>query len=451
MKKRKSLFTSVFAKYMSLFSLFLVAGILVVGVTQLLLSTTFWVREQRQSLAEDARLLALNITEQVERDAFSEYLPPALNDNDVVQELVETVSLTSDIEVLLTDARGDLLLLASEKGSDPVRGDHLSAEIMEGLQQSDGTYFISGTLDGLFTKDRYAVAEPIYHRNQKMGYVFVMTTAGSLGMYLRAQVRMYLLAALIALLLGTIGCYIITHRMVKPLRQMAAVTRRFGEGDFSARVQVKGADEIAQLAGSLNEMAVSLSAVEGMSRSFVANVSHELKTPMTTIAGFVDGVLDGTIPPERQAHYLRIVSDEIKRLSRLVNAMLNLSRIDNGTLAIRPVRFDMSELLCKTALSFEQRAEQKQLTVEGLECCTEPCPITADFDLIGQVVYNLLDNAVKFVNLGGTVCIGTWQENGRVYCSIRNSGEGVPPEEMPHLFERFYKSDKSRGIPRPAG
>ena len=446
MKKRKSLFTSVFAKYMSLFSLLLVAGILVVGVAQLLLSTSFWVREQRKTLSEDARLLALNITEQVERDAFSEYLPPALQDNNVVQELVETVSVTSDIEVMLTDSDGDLLLLASRQSADPAMGSKLSENLVAELKAAEGTYFTSGTLDGLFSKRRYAAAEPIYHRDRMLGYVFVISSAGSLGMYLGAQAQMYLLAALIALLLGTIGCYVITYRMVKPLRQMAAVTHRFGEGDFSARVQVEGADEIAQLAQSLNEMAVSLSAVEGMSRSFVANVSHELKTPMTTIEGFVDGVLDGTIPPERQAHYLQIVSDEIKRLSRLVNAMLNLSRIDNGTLALRPVRFDLSELVCKTALSFEQRAEQKQLSVEGLEHCTEPCFITADFDLIGQVVYNLLDNAIKFVNSGGTVRLHVQRQNDRVFCTVRNSGEGVSAEEMPHLFERFYKSDKSRGM-----
>lgn len=446
MKKRKSLFTSVFAKYMSFASLFLAGGVLVLGVAQLALSSSFWVREQRKTLSEDARLLSINITEQFERDAFSDYLPPQLTDNKVVLELVETVSVTSDIDVMLTDADGDLLLMASEDNSDPAMKEKLSAETVKALQQAETVYFTSGKLDGLFSQNRYIAAAPITHHGTCYGYVFVMSGARSLGVYLSAQVRMYLLAALIVLVIGTVTSYVVAFRMVRPLRQMAAVTKKFGEGDFSARVDVKGGDEIAQLAESLNEMAVSLSAVEGMSRCFVANVSHELKTPMTTISGFVDGVLDGTIPPEKQAHYLRIVSDEVKRLSRLVNAMLNLSRIDNGTLAIRPVRFDLAELICKTALSFEQRVEQKQLTVEGLEQFTEPCFITADFDLIGQVVYNLLDNAVKFVNVGGTLRLAISRQNGSVVCRFRNTGDGVAAEEMPHLFERFYKSDKSRSV-----
>ena len=292
MKKRKSLFTSVFAKYMSFASLFLAGGVLVLGVAQLALSSSFWVREQRKTLSEDARLLSINITEQFEREAFSDYLPPQLTDNKVVLELVETVSVTSDIDVMLTDADGDLLLMASEDNSDPAMKEKLSAETVEALRQAETVYFTSGKLDGLFSQNRYIAAAPITHHGTCYGYVFVMSGARSLGVYLAAQVRMYLLAALIVLVIGTVTSYVVAFRMVRPLRQMAAVTKKFGEGDFSARVDVKGGDEIAQLAESLNEMAVSLSAVEGMSRSFVANVSHELKTPMTTISGFVDGVLD---------------------------------------------------------------------------------------------------------------------------------------------------------------
>jgi signal transduction histidine kinase len=192
-------------------------------------------------------------------------------------------------------------------------------------------------------------------------------------------------------------------------------------------------------------MAVSLSSVEEMRRSFVGNVSHELKTPMTTIAGFIDGILDGTIPPEKRGYYLKIVSDEVKRLSRLVKAMLDLSRIDSGQLTIKRVPFDLTEVTCSMLLSFEQRLEEKRVTVEGLEDAPR-LMVQADFDLIGQVVYNLVDNATKFIDEGGTLSFGLAERDKRVYCRVRNTGAGIPAEEMPHIFERFYKSDRSRSL-----
>ena len=192
-------------------------------------------------------------------------------------------------------------------------------------------------------------------------------------------------------------------------------------------------------------MARSLSSVETMRRSFVANVSHELRTPMTTIAGFIDGILDGTIPAEKRDYYLKIVSDEIKRLSRLVKTMLSLSRIDSGQLRLNMVDFDLLGLTGQTLLTFEKRIEEKSITIEGLEDA-EPMPVHGDYDLLGQVLYNLLDNAVKFTNVGGSIQIHIEKRDDRTVCSIRNTGAGIPAEEMPRIFERFYKSDRSRGL-----
>ena len=188
-----------------------------------------------------------------------------------------------------------------------------------------------------------------------------------------------------------------------------------------------------------------MSSVETMRRSFVANVSHELRTPMTTIAGFIDGILDGTIPAEKRDYYLKIVSDEIKRLSRLVKTMLSLSRIDSGQLRLNMVDFDLLRLTGQTLLTFEKRIEEKSITIEGLEDA-EPMPVHGDYDLLGQVLYNLLDNAVKFTNAGGSICIHMEKQDDRTVCSIRNTGAGIPAEEMPRIFERFYKSDRSRGL-----
>ena len=277
--------------------------------------------------------------------------------------------------------------------------------------------------------------------------MFASTSAEGLSEYLKNNLQVFFLSALGVLALTFIAVYIMTLRMVRPLRQMAAAARSFGMGDFSQRIRVFGRDEVAELASSLNNMAISLSSVEGMRRSFIANVSHELKTPMTTIAGFIDGILDGTIPKEKHEYYLRIVTQEVKRLSRLVKSMLDLSRIDTRELKINPTYYDFTEQVCNILLSFVQRIEEKNITVEGIEDAPR-IDVFADFDLLGQVVYNLIDNAIKFMDEGGTLTLNISRRDKRVYFLIRNTGQGIPSHEMPHIFERFYKSDKSRSLDR---
>lgn len=224
---------------------------------------------------------------------------------------------------------------------------------------------------------------------------------------------------------------------------MSHAAKAFGNGDFSIRVSPKSRDEIGDLGMAFNNMANSLSNSEGMRRSFIANVSHELKTPMTTIAGFIDGILDGTIPPEKHDHYLKIVSVEVKRLSRLVKSMLDLSRIDSGELKINPVKFDLTDTVCSTLLTFEKSIEEKNIEIRGLDDAA-PLNITGDQDLLHQVVYNIIENAVKFTNAGGYISFVLTDSIDRASVSIENSGMGIPAEEVPMVFDRFYKTDKSR-------
>ena len=172
-------------------------------------------------------------------------------------------------------------------------------------------------------------------------------------------------------------------------------------------------------------------------------MSHELKTPMTTIAGFVDGILDGTIPPEQQGKYLHIVSDEVKRLSRLVKSMLDLSRIDSGEMKLHPTQFDITQTLVTTLLTFEQKIDEKGIEIRGLEE-TSPQMVLGDQDLLHQVVYNLIENAVKFTNQDGYIKVQVTDGIDRTTVVIENSGPGIAPEELPMIFERFYKTDKSR-------
>lgn len=432
------MFKSVFTKYFSIYAGMLLSAMLALGIVQLVFFNNYWIAEKRTQLTENAAQIASHAADVTTNQAGhpNAYVISARH----VQPSIDLLSDGLDADILIVDTAGRVLL-----SSDNVA---IATPVVPqaALSQMNESYFSVSNVSGLFEDVHYTAAEPILMPDGVcIGYTLMAMPADGLLDYMQDTFRTYLMSAMLVLLVGSVFVYLLTYRTAKPLREMAVATRRFAEGDFSYRVKVNGKDEIAELATALNSMAVSLSATENMSRSFVANVSHELKTPMTTISGFVDGILDGTIQPDRQAHYLRIVSDETKRLSRLVKSMLELSRIDNGTVSLKPTTFDLTDTVCSTLLSFETRIEEKNVSISGLSECPR-VPVNADYDLLTQVVYNLLDNAVKFVDEGGDIAIDLQQADGRVYCAVRNTGAGLSGEEMPRVFERFYKTDRSRSL-----
>ncbi len=431
------MFKSVFSKYFTMTAVMLLLAMIALGGVQTMFFNHYWIEEKRVQLVENAHQVAMH-TAQVTTASPAEENTYRIATGSI-QPMLHLLSEGLDSSILIVNMAGEVIVSADPSMRYPL----LSRET---ITKFGDEYFAVSTVGDLFETPQYAAATPItMGKDTVIGYAVVAMPADGLFVYLHHMVRTYLMSAVLVLLVATVIIYVISYRLVRPLREMAIATRRFAEGDFSYRVKVRGKDEVAELGVALNTMAVELSATENMSRSFIANVSHELKTPMTTISGFVDGILDGTIPPERQEHYLSIVSDEVRRLSRLVRSMLDLSRIDNGTVALKPTTFDLTEAVCGMLLSFEQRIDEKNVTVEGLADCVRT-PVTGDYDLIGQVLYNLLDNAVKFVDQNGTITVSVRRENARVYCAVRNSGAGLSPEELPRVFERFYKTDRSRSL-----
>ena len=437
------MFKSIFSKYFAVISTIIIVSFLAMQGAQLFLSSRFWLEEKHRVLADNAQTIAAHTADGVSPIKTADGMTVYRIEKSTLTPFIKLLSMTMDCTVVISDMDGTVLIMCDEEGDEmPTEG----VVSLAGAFDADGSEFYAvSTLNGLYKERQYTAGVPIRNDGKLLGYVFVSLPASGLGQYLRSNIQISLLAALGVLTLTFVALYIMTERMVRPLKEMAQATRKFAEGDFSYQVKVSGRDETAELAQALNSMALSLSSVETMRRSFVANVSHELRTPMTTIAGFIDGILDGTIPAEKREYYLKIVSDEIKRLSRLVKTMLSLSRIDSGQLRLNMVDFDLLLLTGQTLLTFEKRIEDKHITIEGLEDAA-PAPVHGDYDLLGQVLYNLLDNAVKFTNEGGSIQIGMKKEEGRTVCSIRNTGAGIPAEEMPRIFERFYKSDRSRGM-----
>ncbi len=437
------MFKSVFSKYFSVLALLFAAGLLVMSGLQVALFTRSLAEDKRDLLMENAESIASHTAmSAVDSQLMPDGTVMFLLDQEEILPFMRLMGDAIDATIFMTDGQGEVLLCSDPSMTQVIRDTRLGS--LTG--QIDGrSLFTVTTLEGLYERPQYVAGVPIAIKERVIGYVVVTAPAATVWVMLSDNLKVYVISVLGALALSFIVGYISTMRLVRPLRQMAAATRRFAQGDFSARVPVHGQDEVAELADALNHMAVSLSSVEMMRRSFVANVSHELKTPMTTIAGFVDGMLDGTVPPSEQKRYMKIVSDEVKRLSRLVRSMLDLSRIDSGELKMTTVRLNLTEALYNVLMSSEQRIEKKNLRITGLEDCGK-VEIDGDADLMSQVLYNLVDNAIKFTNDGGDIDIRLTSANGRVDFVIRNTGDGIPAEEMPQIFERFYKSDRSRGL-----
>ncbi|MDR0490294.1 MAG: HAMP domain-containing histidine kinase [Oscillospiraceae bacterium] len=321
------------------------------------------------------------------------------------------------------------------------------------LAISDSNFMMMSTLDHIYPERRQVAGAPltasINGEPYVVGYIFITSDMASFRQAWRNFSSVFTLIALVVMALAFIISFVTTKRQAEPLNDMAGAARRFARGDFSARVGDFGRiDEIGQLAQAFNAMADSLESAETLRRDFIANLSHELKTPMTVIAGFADGILDGTIPIENATGYLSVISSETHRLSRLVGGMLDMSKLQSPDAGvILKNSFDISEVTRLALLSLERKIEDKQLGVEA-ELPEEPVITRGDMDSITQVVYNLIDNAIKFSAPGGQIRLELWKQGDRAYVSVENSGEMIPEDEMPYIFERFHKTDKSRSADR---
>lgn len=428
---------TLFKKYLRITSLVILISFLILSLVMLIFVSNYWKSEKRNVLRKSA--------ESISRIAASNAitLSRGVYQLDEVRMRSFMVAFADNIEsdIFVTDSRGQIIMAAYSSGGNVNASGQVDADIMQ--KALGNRYGTQGTMGGIYTVPYYVVGVPITVGTNTIGAVFAAYNVASFNVFRVDLMKIFLYTMLAAFLVAFCVLWLFSYRLVQPLRIMAAAAHCFGEGNFSVRVPVTSQDEIGQLAVAFNSMAGSLASGESVRRNFIANVSHELKTPMTTIAGFIDGILDGTIPPEKQDHYLKIVSQEVKRLSRLVRTMLDLSRIDSGEMKLRPARFDLTNTVLSALLSFEDAIDAKKIEVRGLEDA-ESIYVDGDPDMIHQVVYNLIDNAVKFTNDNGYLEIRLKSEPSRTVVSVENSGAGIAPDELPLIFERFYKTDKSR-------
>ncbi len=255
--------------------------------------------------------------------------------------------------------------------------------------------------------------------------------------------RFFMISVGVSILIATVLAYVFSNRISRPLKEINNAARVIASGEFDKRLDINSRDEIGELANSFNNMVTSLQNLEEMRRGFIANVSHELRTPMTSIRGFVEGIMDGTIPRERQKYYLSIVRDEVNRMNRLVNNLLDLARMEAGEVNLKKVDFNINELIRRVIIKVETLILQKNIEVEAV-FEIEDIYVNADIDAIERVILNLVHNAVKFTPEGGKIILGTSNRRGRIHVSVEDNGIGIGKDEINLIWDRFYKSDKSR-------
>ena len=355
-----------------------------------------------------------------------------------------------DAEALLCDTDGVIRICSCEKFSCDHIGQTVDPVLLAEIQK-DGSWYEETSLSSIYDEPRYLAGQTLLASDgEQIGYVLVSAPMAQTKNFMLRSSTLFFYVAIAVLIVSMLAASFLSRMQVRPLGQMADAARRFGRGELSVRVEEspKNTSEINDLARAFNTMVDSLESSERRRQEFVANVSHELKTPMTTIGGYIDGMLDGTIPPEKQQHYMQIVSGEVRRLSRLVRNMLDISRLQAmGVEESRMTRFDLGELMSDVIITFEQKINGKGLNVD-VELPDRPVWVKAERDGITQVVYNLLDNAIKFCPQGGKLGLFLALEGGKAKVTVQNSGPTIDPNELPLLFDRFHKADKSRSADR---
>lgn len=300
-----------------------------------------------------------------------------------------------------------------------------------------------GDLGGALDKKFLYVTTPLWTRKGIEGTVIVCSTVPYIQNMQLGVMKMFMFAVTFVIILTLLVAAWFSQRIAKPVREMTMVARRIASGDFTQRVSCDAEGELGILAASFNQMTVALEEMDEVQSSFISDVSHELRTPMTIISGFVEGVLDGTIPEAEHKKYLEVVLSEIKRLNRLVNDLLEMSRLNSGKIEYKMVPFDITESVRKAIVAFEQGINEKKIDV-NVDFENDAMAVMGNSDSVYRVITNLLDNAVKFTPEGGYVSIGIKTSSGKTKVSIENSGNGLSEKELNHIWDRFYQTDKSR-------
>ena len=431
---RRSIFSRIFLINITIV---LVGIIMFAGLEYALLSKYVY-REKVDTLKDNANAIASVINNGMTVDRLENFL--------------YGFSRSTNKNILIIDKSCRIILASADSEVYDKNAGYVDKKYCrEVLENKEHT--VEGTLGGVYKTAMFTLQIPVVSSDGSdvSGAIFISTEAPEMMKMKMEIMRILALSMLLVVLIAFLLSFAVSRRISKPIKSIGNAAKEFAKGDFSSRVIFKkngdNITEITELADTFNDMAFELEQSDNIKNNFISDVSHELRTPMTTIAGFVDGILDDTIPPEKQKDYLMIVKEETARLSGLVNSFLDMTRLKTGKLSLEMTDFDINETIRRILINFENKINDKNISVE-VELEKESCYVRADRDSIKRVVTNLLDNAIKFTNEGGKIIVKVYGKQQEVCVSIYNTGCGIAESELKFIFERFYKVDKSRSINR---
>jgi signal transduction histidine kinase len=429
----------VFARTLLLSAGLVLGSLILIGLAFSLISYNYVVKEKRQTLEATAKVIAQSTAAFSQGDELDDW-------NFQIRITMATTATATGAHISICDTQGKVLISSGEDLLFVVTDSYVPEAVINQVY-AEGCYSGLTDLGGYFTGKRWVYGTLISSKNNvPLGYVFTAAETADIGEIWRSYAFIFMFAALVVVAVVLPLSVILSKKQARPITEMAQAARTFAKGDLSARVKVKGGSaEVEELKEAFNQMAEALETAEENRRDFVSNVSHELKTPMTTIAGYAQGLLDETIPMTEAKKYLAIIADETHRLSRLVRRMLDLSKMREAG----PPKgsFELNETLTRALLSLEAKINAKKLEVE-LTLPEEEVRVKGDMDSVSQIIYNIIDNGVKFADAGSPLTVRVWKQGTKAYVSITDRGETIPEEDLPHIFQRFHKSDRSRSLDR---
>ncbi len=428
----------------SLFARMLVVYLLIILLAFSLLGGIFFETLKNQFL--DTQMNTMVQNSQIINDWWGQYYDGKLSDDDFQGLLLKKAAADHTV-IWLIDAFGRAFLYDPLGQSNIDKASVNSADFISDAMNNTVVKRISN-VNSSFKDTVMTVAIPLKLGDTIQGAIVVHKAVKDVEVGINAIFRQVFIPLLISVAFAAILVLILSRYIVRPIKDISYAAGELSRGNLDWRVTPKTNDEIGELALSFNKMAEELKIQDGLRNTFIANVSHELRSPLTSVQGFIQGMLDGAIEPEDRDKYLQIVLSETKRMSTLITDLLNLAKIESGKFPMEYSQFDLNELLLRCLLTFEQRINEKQLEV-GINLPDGKMLVWADEDRISQVITNLIDNAVKFTPPGGELKVWTQTAENKVYVSISDTGEGIPVEDQPYVFERFFKVDKSHSQNKP--
>lgn len=422
---------TLYLKFLVAYLIFGFFGFVVVATFASSMTEDLLVRNEAESLYEVATMIA---------DTYATDLYNSATSLDTVKRELDTLDLYLTSTIQIISPSGAVILDSSVPYDIDAT---VSIENFDPVGNTDTYYGISNFF-GTFEEEVLTVSAPIVIDYKVQGYVFIHTTISEIQSTADQLLNITYITLIILFLLSLIILIFFTNLVYRPLRKITKATEEYASGNLHYQFQVDSADEIGYLAASLSYMASELARGEDDQKKLVANVSHDFRSPLTSIKGYSEAMLDGTIPPELHEKYLTIVQNESDRLIKLTNSLLTLNNLNTDGMILEKTDFDINEVIRQTAATFEGACRQKRISLQ-LTLTGETLYTNADVTKIQQVLYNLLDNAIKFSHKDSVIRIESLEKHNKILVSVKDQGIGIPKESIRQIWDRFYKTDLSRG------